>query len=76
MLCALISQTSAEMPPKNGGVRKANCSQSLPFVICHFRMSSLWRTEDWQSRFRAMFSIETLQILTNLRSQAIKGMRL
>jgi hypothetical protein len=24
MLCGLISQTSAEMPPKNGGVRKAN----------------------------------------------------
>jgi hypothetical protein len=22
--CGLISQTSAEMPPKNGGVRKAN----------------------------------------------------
>jgi hypothetical protein len=24
LLCGLISQTSAEMPPKNGGVRKAN----------------------------------------------------
>jgi hypothetical protein len=23
-ICGLISQTSAEMPPKNGGVRKAN----------------------------------------------------
>jgi hypothetical protein len=26
LLCGLISQTPAEMPPKNGGVRKANCS--------------------------------------------------
>jgi hypothetical protein len=24
LLCGLISQTSAEKPPKNGGVRKAN----------------------------------------------------
>jgi hypothetical protein len=24
LLCGLISQTSAEMTPKNGGVRKAN----------------------------------------------------
>jgi hypothetical protein len=24
LLCGFISQTSAEMPPKNGGVRKAN----------------------------------------------------
>jgi hypothetical protein len=24
-LCGLISQTSAEKPPKNGGMRKANC---------------------------------------------------
>jgi hypothetical protein len=30
LLCGLISQTSAEMPPKNGGVRKANW---LPFFI-------------------------------------------
>jgi hypothetical protein len=27
LLCGLISQTSAEKPPKNGGVRKANCSK-------------------------------------------------
>jgi hypothetical protein len=26
LLCGLIAQTSAEMPPKNGGVRKANCN--------------------------------------------------
>jgi hypothetical protein len=26
LLCGLISQTSAEKPPKNGGVRKANSS--------------------------------------------------
>jgi hypothetical protein len=28
MLCGLISQTSAEKPPKNGGVRKANLTLS------------------------------------------------
>jgi hypothetical protein len=28
LLCGLISQTSAEMPPKNGGVRKANLTST------------------------------------------------
>jgi hypothetical protein len=33
LLCGLISQTSAEKPPKNGGVRKANCLGSPQFII-------------------------------------------
>jgi hypothetical protein len=43
LLCGLISQTSAEKPPKNGGVRKANCrdlylrvnSRRYKHYLCH-----------------------------------------
>jgi hypothetical protein len=36
LLCGLISQTSAEKPPKNGGVRKANCSQKVNNIFSWF----------------------------------------
>jgi hypothetical protein len=32
LLCGLISQTSAEKPPKNGGVRKANFLLSVAII--------------------------------------------
>jgi hypothetical protein len=32
LLCGLISQTSAEMPPKNGGVIKANIIPHVRFL--------------------------------------------
>jgi hypothetical protein len=35
LLCGLISQTLAEKPPKNGGMRKAN---STPASACRQRL--------------------------------------
>jgi hypothetical protein len=32
LLCGLIAQTSAEMPPKNGGVRKANWPAQIGYL--------------------------------------------